>query len=186
MCSPSLELVKNCYGLQTNSRFPIRANAAALSHAASKLTGSAPRRALRAEPAENEFAFAKHALTEGPRGGPGHVVPLEVLNLVAAVADEVVMSRASRIKSRGAPLDGHFTYQTRLHQVPQIVISRSPGRERIHAIHGFEDFRSRGMTVVFHQECHHGITLRSAPQPAAIEGAFNHLGFPQRFRLCLM
>ena len=91
-----------------------------------KLTGSAPRSALRAESPENEFAFAKNPLTEGSRGRPGHVVPLNVLNIAAAVADEVVMLHAFRIESRGAALDGHFAHQTRLHQVPQIVISRGP------------------------------------------------------------
>jgi len=32
------------------------------------------------------------------------------------------------------------------------------------------------MAIVFHQECHHGVALRSAPQPAAPQGAFNRLG----------
>src|SRR5260370_23688948 len=96
------------------------------------LTGSAPRSALRAEPPENEFAFAKNPLTEGARGRPGHAVPLNVLNIAAAVADEVVMSHTFRIESRGAALDGHFTHQTRLHQGPQIVISRGPSRARSH------------------------------------------------------
>src|ERR1019366_10077774 len=86
------------------------------------LTGSVPRSALCAEPPKNEFAFAKNPLTEGARGRPGHAVPLNVLNIAAAVADEVVMPHAFRIESRGAALDGHFTDQTRLHQVPQIVI----------------------------------------------------------------
>src|SRR6202163_2236938 len=86
------------------------------------LTGSVPRSALRAEPSENEFAFAKNPLTEGARSRPGHVVPFNVLNIAAAVADKMVMPDAFRIKSRGAALDGHFTHQTRLHQVPQIVI----------------------------------------------------------------
>jgi hypothetical protein len=82
------------------------------------LTGSAPQSALGAEPPENEFAFAKNTLTEGARSGPGHVVPLDVLNVAAAVADEVVMPHAFRIESRGATLDGHFTQQTRLDQIP--------------------------------------------------------------------
>src|SRR5580704_10048734 len=90
-----------------------------------RLTGSVSRSALRAEPTENEFIFAKNPLTEGARSRPGHVVPLNVLNLAAAVADEVVMAHAFRIESRAAALDGHFTHQTRPHQVPQIVISRS-------------------------------------------------------------
>ncbi len=68
----------------------------------------------------------KNPLTEGARGRPGHLAPLNVLNIAAAVADEVVMPHAFRIESRGTPLDGYFTHQTRLHQVPQIVISRGP------------------------------------------------------------
>ena len=60
--------------------------------------------ALRAESPENQFAFAKNPLTEGGRGRPGHIVPLEALNLAAAVADEV-MPHAFRIESRGAALE---------------------------------------------------------------------------------
>ena len=86
--------------------------------------GSVPRRALGAEPPENEFASAKNPLTEGARGRPGNIVPLHILHIAAAVADKVVMPHAFRIESRGAALDGHFPDQTRLHQVPQIVISR--------------------------------------------------------------
>src|SRR6202158_2633552 len=107
-------------------------------HTSPELTGSAPRSALRAESPENEFAFAKNPLTEGARARRGHVIPFNIFNIAAAVADEVVMLRAFRIESRGAALDGHFTHQTRLHQVPQILISRGPGRARIHAIHSFE------------------------------------------------
>src|SRR5438552_4313502 len=155
-------------------------------HTSPELTGSAPRSALRTEPPENEFAFAKNPLTEGARARPGYVVPLHVLNIAAAVANEVVMPHAFRIESRGAALDGHFTHQTRLHQVPQIVIRRGPGRAWIQAIHGFEDFRSRGMPGVFDQECHHGIALRSAPQPATLQGPSDGLGLHEEFRLYLM
>src|SRR5712691_6571203 len=149
-------------------------------------SGSVPRSALRAKPAENEFAFAKNPLTEGARGRPGNAVPLHVLNIAAAVADEVVMPHAFSIESRSAALDGHFTHQTRLHQVPQIVISRGPGRARIHAIHGFKDLRSRGMPVEFHQMCHHAVALRSATQPAAFQGPFNRPGVHEEFRLYLI
>ena len=85
-----------------------------------------PWSALHAQPPENDFAFAKNPLTEGARGRPGHLAPLNVLNIAAAVADEVVMPHAFRVKSGSAAFDGHFTHQTRLYQVPQIVISRSP------------------------------------------------------------
>ena len=150
------------------------------------LTGSAPRSALGAQPAENEFAFAKNPLTKGARGRLGYVAPFNVLDIAAAVADEVVMPYAFRIESRGAALHGHFTHQTRLHQVPQIVISRGPGRARINPIHGFEDFGSRGMPVVFHQECHHGVALRGTPQTAVFQGLFNRLGIHLQIRLYLI
>jgi len=140
------------------------------------LTRSSPRSTLRAEPPEDEFAFAKNPLTEGARARLGHVIPFNILDVAAAVADEVVMLHALGIEARGPTLDGHFTHQARLHQVPQIVISSGPGRARVHAIYGFGDFRSRGMPVVLQQECHHGVALRSAAQSAAIEGPFNCLG----------
>jgi len=150
-----------------------------------QLTGSAPRSAPRAEPAENKLGFAKNPLTESARSRPGHIVPLDVFNIATAVADEVVMPQAFRIKSRGAALDGHFTYQTSLHQVPQIVIRRSPGRARIHSIHGFEDFRRGGMPVTFHQERHHGVALRRATKLAALQGPFNRLGVHRVFGIYL-
>ena len=75
----------------------------------------ARRSALRAEPAENEFVFAKNPLPEGARGGPRHVVPIDILDIPAAVADEMVMLHAFGIESRGAALGGHFAHQTRMH-----------------------------------------------------------------------
>jgi len=98
------------------------------------------------------------------------------LHIAAAVADKVMMPHAFGIVPRGAALDGHFTHQTRLHQVPKIVIRCGLGRSRIHAIHGFEDFSSRGMGVVFHQKCHYRVALRSAPQSAAFQELFDGLG----------
>src|SRR5260221_1467010 len=102
-------------------------------HTSPELTGSAPRSALGAESPENEVAFAKNPLTEGARARPGHVIPFNILNIAAAVADEVVMLRAFRIESRGAALNGHFRHQTRLDQVPQIVISSGPRIALSHA-----------------------------------------------------
>src|SRR5450755_2209505 len=99
------------------------------------------RSALRAEPPKNQFTFAKNPLAKRARGRLGYVAPLNVLDVAAAVANEVMMPHALRIESRGAALDGHFTHQARLHQIPQIVIGCGPGRARIHAIHAFEDFR---------------------------------------------
>jgi hypothetical protein len=80
-----------------------------------------------------------------------------------------MMQQTFCIEARGSALDCHFPHQARLHEIPQIVISGSPGRAGIHAIYGFEDFDSRGMPVLFHEEGHYRVALRSASQPAAFQ-----------------
>src|SRR5437868_2342309 len=147
-----------------------------LSYELEYLAGSAPGRAFGAQPPQNEFAFAKHPLAERGYGRPGHVIPVHVLDIAAAVADEMVMPHAFRIKSRRATLHGHFTHQTSLHQVAQIVINRSPGRARIDAVNSFEDLRRCGMPGLLHQERHDGVALRRAPQITARQGAFDRIG----------
>ncbi len=74
--------------------------------------------ALRAQPTENEFAFAQNSLAERPGRRPGDLEPFQIFNLAATIADEVMMPHAFRIESRGPALHGHFTHQARLHQVP--------------------------------------------------------------------
>ena len=91
-----------------------------------QLTRSRPASALRAESSKNKLAFTNNSLPERTRGRLGHVIPVDVLNAAAPVANEVVVACAFQIESTGAALDGHFPYQTRLDQVPQIVISRGP------------------------------------------------------------
>jgi hypothetical protein len=81
------------------------------------------RRASGAKSTKNEFAIANDPLTQGALGWLGHVVPLYVLNIPAAIADEVMMQHAFNIESRRPALDRHFTHQACLHQVTQIVIS---------------------------------------------------------------
>src|ERR1700742_602750 len=81
--------------------------------------------AFGAKSAEDEFAITNDPLTQGARGRPGHVVPLDVLNISAAVADEMMMQQSLGIETRGAAFDGHFTHQACLHQVTQIVIGSS-------------------------------------------------------------
>jgi hypothetical protein len=142
--------------------------------------------ALRAETSKNQLAFTNNSLTERTRGRLGHVVPIYVLHTAAAVADEVVVPYAFQIESSSATLDGHFPHQAGLHQVPEIVISRGPGRAGIHAIHGFENLRSCGMALVVHQTGHHGVALWSAPQPTAFEGSFDRVGHFYLFRLFLI
>src|SRR5882672_9013039 len=141
-----------------------------------RLTRSRLASALRAESSKNKLAFTNDSLTERTRGRLGHVVPIDVLNAAAVVTDEVVVTHAFQIESSGTALDSHFSHQARLHQVPQIVISCGPGRSRIHAIHGFKNFRSRRMSLVVHQEYHHGIALRGAAQSAALQGPLNRVG----------
>jgi hypothetical protein len=60
------------------------------------------------------------------------------------------MAHAFGIKASGAAFDGHFPNKAGPHQVTKIVISSSPRRARIDTIHGFKNFRSRGMPGVIH------------------------------------
>jgi hypothetical protein len=71
--------------------------------------------ALRAKPAENKLAFAKNTSSQRAGGRGRDAIPLNVLHLAAPVAEEVVMPYPFRIVSRGAPLEGHLTHQTRLY-----------------------------------------------------------------------
>jgi hypothetical protein len=89
------------------------------------------------------------------------------------IADEVMMLRAFRIKSRGAALDSYFAHQASLHEVAQIVINRSPGRARMDPVHSSEDLRSSRMPLVFHQERHDSVTLGRAPQAAGGQAPFH-------------
>ncbi len=85
----------------------------------------APRGALGAKTAKDEFAFAENPLTEHARGRPGQVEPFHIFHIAAAITDEMVMPHASHVESRGASFDRHFAHQTCLNQIAQIVISRS-------------------------------------------------------------
>ena len=142
--------------------------------------------ALRAEAAKNQFTFAKNAFPQRARSRPGYFVPIDVLNIAAAIADEVVMPHAFRVEARGAAFDGDLTHKTHLHQVPQVVVSCGPRRAGIHAIHGLEDFRSRGMAVALRQECHHGIALRRAAQSTVLQGLFDGFDVHEIVRINLM
>jgi hypothetical protein len=62
------------------------------------------------------------------------------------------MAHAFQIESPGTALDRHFPHQAYLYQVSQIVVGGSPGRAWIHTIHGFEYFRSGGMSLMVGQE----------------------------------
>jgi len=125
------------------------------------------RSTLGAQSAENELAFANNSLTEGTGRRPGHVIPFHIFDVAASIANEVVMANVLRIEPRGAALDSNFAHQTGPHQIPQIVVSRGPGRAGIDTIDGLEDFCGRGVPGMIRQESHHGVALRSAPQPAA-------------------
>ena len=138
--------------------------------------GSTPRSAVRAEPAENNFAVAKNPLTEQAGGRPRYAVPLHIFDIAATVTDEMVMPHAFRVVPCGAALNGHFPHQTGLHQVFKIVVSCGLRRPRVQAIHRFEDFRGCRMTVVLHQKRQHGVALGRAPQPTVLQGLSDYLG----------
>ena len=66
------------------------------------------RSAYGAKPPENELAFAHSSLAQRSRSWFGHVVPLNVFDVAALIADEVVMMHAVGIKACSAALNSHF------------------------------------------------------------------------------
>lgn len=121
-------------------------------------------RAFRAKPAEDEFAFTQDSFAEKARRRVRHVVPLDVFDFAAAIADEVVMAHAFRVVARGAAFDGDFTHQAGLHQITKVVVCGGARGARIDAIHGFECFRGGWVAIVVHQKGHHCVTLRRAAE----------------------
>src|SRR5581483_8294350 len=97
-----------------------------------------------------------------------------------AVANEVVMPHAVRLKSCRAAFHGHFAHQTSLNQIAQIVINRSPGGARICAINSFEDLYCGWMADLPHPECHDSVPLGSAPETATRQGAFDRIYVHER------
>jgi hypothetical protein len=130
-------------------------------------------RALCAKSAENDFALAQDSFAEVARGGVGHVVPLDVFDFAAAIADEVMMAHAFGVVTCGATFDGDFTDETRLHQIAKIVVGGGSRRAWIDAIDGFEGLGGGRVAVLLHQEGHHGVTLRSATQTFFLKTALD-------------
>jgi len=131
------------------------------------------RSAIRTKAPKYELAVADDSFAERMRAGLGNVVPVEILNTAAAVADEVVVPHTGEVKTSGSALDGHFTYQSCLHQISQIVVGCRSGRAWVHLIHSFENFRRCGMLMTVHEKGHYGVPLRGTPQPAILQRPFN-------------
>jgi hypothetical protein len=95
------------------------------------------------------------------------------------VANEMMMGYAFGVESGRAAFNGHFPYQTGLHQIPQIVIRGRSRTARVQTIDTLEDFGSRRMALVFQQEQHHGIALRRTTQAVVLERLFDFLSVHQ-------
>ena len=145
-----------------------------------------PRSAPGAQPAENQFTFSKNAFPKRAGSRPGHFVPIDVLNVAAAIADEMVMPHSFRVEARGAALDGDLAHQACLHEIAKIVVGGGTRGARVHSIHVFENFRGRRVSLALHQEGHHGIALRRAAQPRVLEGLLDCFCVHENFRLNLM
>lgn len=101
--------------------------------------------------------------------GHGNVVPLHILDIAAAVADEVVMFLAFGFEAGGAATDGELTHEIHLYQFSQIVIGCGARTARVEAVYGFEDFRSGVVPLVLHQKCHDAVALWSAAETALFQ-----------------
>ena len=75
-----------------------------------------------AEAADDEFALAHDALAEGFGGGGGDGVPVDVFDVAAAVADEVVVLFVFRVIASGAALGGDLTHEASFYEVAEVVV----------------------------------------------------------------
>jgi hypothetical protein len=66
--------------------------------------------ALRAEAAKNQFTFAKNPFSQRAGSWPGDFVPIDILNIAAAIANEVVMAQRFHVKACGATFYSHFAH----------------------------------------------------------------------------
>ena len=139
-----------------------------------------------AEAAEDELAFAKHTFAEQSRDRAGDVVPFDVFDVAAAVADEMVVLNAFGVKAGGAAFDGHFTHEAGLDEIAQIVISRGAGGAGVQTVDGFENFRGGRMTVLPGQKRHDGVALRGAAKAVGVQRASDDFGVRKQIRLYLI
>jgi hypothetical protein len=129
--------------------------------------------ALGAESTKDKFTLAKDSFAEELRFWIRHVVPLDVFDFAATIADEMMMTHAFCVVTRGAAFHGNFADQAGFHQVAKIVVGGGARGARINAVYGFESFRSGRVAVVIHQEGHHRETLGSTTQAFVLEAALD-------------
>jgi hypothetical protein len=135
----SFELVRNRYVDEPGKRW--------FAHLSSGLASALP-----TESSKNKLAFTNHSFTE--RAGPrlGHIVPVNIFYAAATVTNKMVMAHAFQIESAGAAFDGHFPYETCLHQIAKVVIGCCSRGAGIYAVYGFENFRGRRMALMVRQK----------------------------------
>ncbi len=131
--------------------------------------GSLAWSALGAEAADNELAFAHDAFAEGGCGRGGDGVPLDVFDLAAAVADEVVVLVVPGVVAGGAAFSGDLAHETGLDEVAEVVVGGGAGGAWVDAVDGLEDFGRGGVIVVRQQERHDAVALRGETQAAVLK-----------------
>lgn len=142
--------------------------------------GTFTRRALRAEATDDKFAVADDAMTQCAGSWLGELEPLDIFDVAAAIADEVVMLLVFGIITGGTAFGGDLANETSFDEVVEIVVGGSAGGARIDAVDGFEDLGCGGVLVVRHKKRHDGVALRGATQTAILEFLANFLHVHRR------
>ncbi len=75
-----------------------------------------------AEAADDQFAFADDALAEGFGGRTGDGVPVDVFDVAAAVADEVVVLFVLGVVAGGAAFGGDLADEAGFYEVAEVVV----------------------------------------------------------------
>ena len=96
-------------------------------------------------------------------------MPVDVFDVAAAIAEEVVMLFVLRVIAGGTAFGGDLAHEARFDEVAEVVVGGCAGGARVNAVDGFEDFGSGGMLVMLEQKRHDAVTLRSKAQAAIFE-----------------
>ncbi len=122
-----------------------------------------------AEAADDELALADDALAEGFWCGRFDGVPLEVFDVAAAVADEVVVLLVLGVVAGGAAFGGDLADEAGVDEVAEVVVGGGAGRAGVDAVDGFKDLGGGGVLVVREQERHDAVALGRAAEAAVFK-----------------
>ena len=96
-------------------------------------------------------------------------MPVDVFDVAAAVADEVVVLLVFRVVAGGAAFGGDLTHEARFDEVAEVVVRGGAGGAGVNAVDGFKDLGCGGVVVVFEQKRHDAVALRCTAETVVFQ-----------------